>query len=484
MKVQENINRNVLNDALNVMKSYRFRNLIDSKEDILNSGIYSEEEYYDFIFTLYDEDKLKYSLFNFLKNKEIASIKDLKEFSKEFNHDLKKILSLSYLLKYENLIEIKKNENTSELEFNIKNKDFIKVKPIYEPVKVIFDSKICSGCGICQGICPVDCIKIDNGVGIIDDEKCISCGLCYTVCPRSYLPIDILNIYISNSNKFKNQSDIGEYLEAYSAKTKVDEISKICQDGGIASSILYYLFDTQQIDGAIGAGMSETIWKPTPLLIKNKDDIKKTSGTKYANNPNLQLLNQHIDCENLAVVGTPCMMQALLKSHIYNFKTPNMEKVKFRIGIFCMESFPYESILEIAKRLSVEINDIKKMDINKGKFFIYPKNGEPKNIPIKEITSLAREDCEYCYDLTSESADISIGSIGSPAGWSTVLVRTKVGKEIFKGLVDKNYVEWKDLQDVQPGLNLLLKIAKMKRKNCTEHIDKVKMEKEHIPQYY
>ncbi|GAH08331.1 unnamed protein product, partial [marine sediment metagenome] len=183
MKVQENINRNVLNDALNVMKSYRFRNLIDSKEDILNSGIYSEEEYYDFIFTLYDEDKLKYSLFNFLKNKEIATIKDLKEFSKEFNHDLKKILSLSYLLKYENLIEIKKNENTSELEFNIKNKDFIKVKPIYEPVKVIFDSKICSGCGICQGICPVDCIKIDNGVGIIDDEKCISCGLCYTVCP-------------------------------------------------------------------------------------------------------------------------------------------------------------------------------------------------------------------------------------------------------------------------------------------------------------
>ena len=118
------------------------------------------------------------------------------------------------------------------------------------------------------------------------------------------------------------------------------------------------------------------------------------------------------------------------------------------------------------------------------KFFIYPKNGEPKNIPIKEITSLAREDCEYCYDLTSESADISIGSIGSPAGWSTVLVRTKVGKEIFKGLVDKNYIEWKDLQDVQPGLNLLLKIAKMKRKNCTEHINKVKMEKEHIPQYY
>ncbi|GAH35471.1 unnamed protein product, partial [marine sediment metagenome] len=34
---------------------------------------------------------------------------------------------------------------------------------------------------------------------------------------------------------------------------------------------------------------------------------------------------------------------------------------------------------------------------------------------IKEIGHLAREDCEVCFDLTSEAADISIGSIGSPS---------------------------------------------------------------------
>ena len=483
MKVQENFNWNLLKETLDIIKSYRFRNLIDSEEEILNSGIYSKEEYYEIIFNLFDKEKIKYSLFEFLKEKKIATIKDLEEFSENINYDYKKILSLAYLLKYENLVDIKRNENSFKLEFSIKNYDFTKIKPIYIPVNEIFDSKICSGCGLCQGICPIDCIKIDNGVGIVDDEKCVRCGLCYTVCPRTYLPIEILNMNIANSNEFQEDSGVGAYLEAYSAKTTIDHISKICQDGGIASTILFYLFTTQQIDGAIGAGMSEDVWKPTPILIKNKDDISKTSGTKYANNPNLQILNQNIECKSLAVVGVPCMMQSLFKSKVYDFFTRNLAKLKYRIGIFCMESFPYESILEIAKIFEVDINEIRKMDINKGKFFIYPNNGEPKSIPIKEITALAREDCKYCHDLTSELADISIGSIGSPVGWSTVLVRTEIGKQIFDGLVEKKFIQYKTLKEVQPGLPILIKNAKRKKDHCNKHLNTKRMENSRIPQY-
>ena len=483
MKVKENLGRDFLRETLDTIKSYRFRNLIDSKDEILSSNIYSEVEYYDLIFKLFDEERLKYSIFEYLKKKKRALIEDLKDFCKENHYQLKKVLSLLYLLKYENLIDVSKNDNGSDLEFIIKENDFTKAKPIYEPVKVIFDSSICSGCGLCQGICPVDCIKIDNGIGQIDEEKCVKCGLCYTVCPRSYLPREILDIFISNSNNFQEQSVIGYFLEAYSVKTKIEDILKVCQDGGIASTILHYLFETKKIDGAIGAGMSEKSWKPKSILIKNKEEVKKTAGTKYANNPNLQLLNQNIKSESLAVVGVPCMMQALLKSKIYNFNPPNLEKIKYRIGIFCMESFSYDNILEIAKLLDVDINNIRKMDINAGKFFIYPKNGEPKKIPIKEITTLAREDCKYCYDLTSESADISIGSIGSPAGWSTVLIRTQIGKQIFNGLIEKKYIEYKNIKDVQPGLDLLLKIAKTKKNHCNEHINKKEMDKGRVPQY-
>ncbi|MFW9877534.1 MAG: Coenzyme F420 hydrogenase/dehydrogenase, beta subunit C-terminal domain [Candidatus Thorarchaeota archaeon] len=65
----------------------------------------------------------------------------------------------------------------------------------------------------------------------------------------------------------------------------------------------------------------------------------------------------------------------LLKSKIYNIEFPSLYNIDYRIGIFCMESFSYESILKICEKLNVDINDAKKRYINKSKFFIYTKKG-------------------------------------------------------------------------------------------------------------
>jgi len=37
--------------------------------------------------------------------------------------------------------------------------------------------------------------------------------------------------------------------------------------------------------------MSNTLWRPEPILLKNEEEILSTAGTKDVNNPNLQLLN-------------------------------------------------------------------------------------------------------------------------------------------------------------------------------------------------
>ncbi|MFX0077483.1 MAG: Coenzyme F420 hydrogenase/dehydrogenase, beta subunit C-terminal domain, partial [Candidatus Hermodarchaeota archaeon] len=377
-------------------------------------------------------------------------------------------------------------ESASFKDFNIKknNVEPPKVKAIYEPVKTIFETHNCSGCGLCVGICPVNCLEVNNGFGKIDEDKCIRCGLCYFVCPRSYLPVSVLNMTQDGSSEIKNYSQVGSYLEAYSARTKLKDIASVCQDGGITSTCLHYLFDTNAIDIALGAKMSNTPWRPETIILQNKEDILSTAGTKYVNNPNLKLLNELNKNEsNLAVVGVPCMMQALLKSSIYNIGIPSLNQIKYRIGIFCMESFSYESFLKICETLNVDVKDVKKTDINKGKFFVYTNSGEELTVPIKEIGHLAREDCEVCFDLTSESADISIGSIGSPSGWNTVLIRTETGKELFNKLIENDLIESKALADVKPGLPLLEKIAKSKRSKCTKHIDKKKEENVRFPRY-
>ncbi len=497
MSIEENFSWEFLKNVADALDSYRIRALIDAKKDILDAGIYDESQYETILYKMLDEEKLKYSLFNFLNNNSITNLQDLSQFCEKTSIELHKTLSLLELLRNEKLVDVEEiydkiqgDENNPEklifkdLSINVNDGDLSKLKPIYEPVKVIFDSKNCSGCGLCAGICPVNCLHIYNGFGKIDEDKCIRCGLCYFVCPRTYLPARVLNMTLDNTSEIKEYGKIGHFIEAYSARTKVKEISEICQDGGVSSTCIHYLFAKKKIDLALGAKMSNTLWRPEPVLLKNKEEILSTAGTKYVNNPNLQLLNQNeLNNTKIAVVGVPCQMQALLKSKIYNIGFPSLNNIDYRIGIFCMESFSFESLLEICKKLNVDVKDAKKMDINKGKFFIYTEKGEELSIPIKEISHLGREDCEVCYDLTSESADISVGSIGSPSGWNTVLIRTEKGKELYEELIANNMIESKPIEDVKPGLPLLQRIAGSKKNNSKKHINSKLEENKRVPNY-
>lgn len=497
MSLEGKITKELLINIADTLDSYRVRVLIDAKEEILNAGIYTEDQYYTLLFTMFEDEMSKYSLYHFLNQYESGNLKLLKNFSKKHTLDVVKTLSLLELLHNEKLVKVEYNFDEAVDDTNKSGdkafKDIIihsskmaptEIKSIYEPIKVVFDSNNCSGCGLCVGICPVNCIKLNNGIGKIDEDKCIRCGLCYYFCPRTYLPVNILNMAQENVTQIPAPSKVGFYSEAYSARSKIKAIAEQCQDGGVSSTCLFYLFEQSKIDCALGASMSETLWQPKPLLMKTKEDVLLTTGTKYVNNSNLSLMNNlNGKSQRLAVVGVPCMMQALLKSKIYDLHIPSQTSVMYRIGIFCMESFSYQSFLKICELLKVSVDDIKKTDINKGKFFIYTHNGRELSIPIKEITHLAREDCEVCYDLTSESADISIGSIGSPSGWNTVLIRTQKGKELYDALLKNDLIESKNLDAVKPGLPLLEKIAASKKKKCSNHIAKKKTEHLRTPSY-
>ena len=42
--------------------------------------------------------------------------------------------------------------------------------------------------------------------------------------------------------------------------------------------------------------------------------------------------------------------------------------------------------------------------------------------------------CSYCDDFTAQFADVSVGSVGSKKGYSTVIVRSKAGEKLVKKL--------------------------------------------------
>lgn len=47
------------------------------------------------------------------------------------------------------------------------------------------DETLCSGCGTCVDICPMQAIAVKNGKAWIDQDMCVECGHCADVCPQN-----------------------------------------------------------------------------------------------------------------------------------------------------------------------------------------------------------------------------------------------------------------------------------------------------------
>jgi coenzyme F420-reducing hydrogenase beta subunit len=54
-----------------------------------------------------------------------------------------------------------------------------------------------------------------------------------------------------------------------------------------------------------------------------------------------------------------------------------------------------------------------------------------------------------CPDFSAEYADISFGGLGSPEGYTTVLIRSEMGKWIYRGALTAGYLKEKRSSSVQ-----------------------------------
>jgi len=50
-------------------------------------------------------------------------------------------------------------------------------------VQVEVETEPCIGCGLCEGVCPMEAISVQGGVAVIDYDLCTSCGQCQDICP-------------------------------------------------------------------------------------------------------------------------------------------------------------------------------------------------------------------------------------------------------------------------------------------------------------
>jgi coenzyme F420 hydrogenase subunit beta len=262
-------------------------------------------------------------------------------------------------------------------------------------------------------------------------------------------------------------AELGKYKACVSARSTDKEILKGSQDGGIVTQLFAFALEQGIIDGAIVAAAGEEPWKPEPVVATTKAELFAARGTKYNLSPNVSLIKEatrSYGLDKIGIVGTPCQMQAVRKGQLYPFGLRDVgDKIALAIGIFCMENFPYQSIVQLVEdHAAMKLEAVKKMEIGKGKFWVYGKRGQIVQLPLKVTHKYEQPGCHVCLDYVANLADVSTGSVGSPDGWSTVFVRSKIGDSVWGKAVAAGCFETKPIEGVKPGLELVTKLANEK----------------------
>ncbi|MCK5559485.1 MAG: Coenzyme F420 hydrogenase/dehydrogenase, beta subunit C-terminal domain, partial [Thermoplasmata archaeon] len=121
--------------------------------------------------------------------------------------------------------------------------------------------------------------------------------------------------------------------------------------------------------------------------------------------------------------------------------------VKFTIGLFCWENFSFDELTrqKLEEEMKLDLDDIVKMNI-KENLIIDMRDGRRIEIPFDEIDKLMRPSCMMCTDFANDFADISVGGLGAPEGYTTTMTRTDIGLKRYGEAIETGYIKEHDVK--------------------------------------
>ncbi len=226
--------------------------------------------------------------------------------------------------------------------------------------------------------------------------------------------------------KGTKEKDLGIYCDMFSAKSGIEG-----QDGGVVTALLIKGLEEGIFDSAIVVRRGEG-YSAEAVVAKSASDVMAARGTKYLRVNVIEKLRELISQgkKRIAIVCTPCEVKAARKIQ----QTLKDDCEITIIGLFCFEAYNSAKLeQEIKTRLNVDLGKAEKTQIRHGKFSAF-LDGKEASCKVKDLDNATEKACGYCDDFTARFADISVGSVGSKKGCSTVIVRSKAGEKLLKNL--------------------------------------------------
>lgn len=327
-------------------------------------------------------------------------------------------------------------------------------------MKIIQDMNKCVGCSACYAVCPVDAISMKlSEEGFLEpevnDDKCIKCKKCIDICRT--------NTTVKNA----------ESSNIFLAINKELEIVKESSSGGVFSAIAKEFINDEK-GVVIGAAFTSDN-ELKHIEVSRVEELYKLRKSKYIQSDISEIFFR-IDYnlkKNTKVLftGTPCQVAAVKNV----FKNNNL---LFTCDIICHAVQSPGVFRTIIKNLEKKYNSkIKSINFrskingwtkpttiitfdNNKKYMKYTGEscigiGLVKNYATRKCC----ETCEYC--ATNRAGDLTLGDFWKAKyeankqyikkygdiGFSTVLVNSEKGKELFNNILNNLIYEEKTIED-------------------------------------
>lgn len=326
---------------------------------------------------------------------------------------------------------------------------------------------LCVGCGVCQDVCPVNCISIEHGntnYPIVDNNACVECGKCLKLCPGKGVNLKKRAYELFTEGEFKENEYLGRYLNCYSGYSTDNNVRYHCASGGCLSQFLIYLLDKEIIDGAVVTAFKENApMTPYTYVARTKEEVLNGKSSKYCvvsydgitkdikRNPGKYVL-----------VGLPCHIQAFRK--LADVDKCVRESIIGYFPIFCSSNKNMDSQKYILWRYKIDIKSLMEFAYRDegclGKMFFRDKNRTPLCEPIdfldfyrgmRAFFNVPR--CNVCSDFFGELGDVCFGDLNKddkdddPIGVNSIIVRSDYWLDLLKMCCIDGYLKLYEIDE-------------------------------------
>jgi len=308
----------------------------------------------------------------------------------------------------------------------------------------VWDLDRCAGCGLCVATCSKGMLHWDGeahhpirevrqkriGLTNIPLDSCTFCQVfCEETCPRLH-EWEGLPVRRTVSAKAAGPTESGQPMD-------------------VVKALLIANLSAGMLDGVIATDVDDWALEPRAKVMTRVEEVADDLAVQGLWVPVLDFLNEAVyerKLSNVAVVGTPCVSEAIrtLKASENERLDPYKEALRLNITVFCTGVYypaPVRQFLE--ERMGISLREVKRLYVSPRdkELRVELWDGSEKKAPLSKIEGYTRPGCATCDDFLGESADIAVGRVGAKEGYCTLLVRTEAGEQCLRNALDLGLLE-------------------------------------------